>query len=51
MSDKKFKPIPKFNDHGSSCSGHANVMLDCTYEKQEERNLIIHCLDNYIEEE
>jgi len=52
MSDKKeFEPIPKFNDHGSSCSGHGNFMLDCTYEKQEDRLLIAKCIDNYITEE
>jgi len=48
--NKKLEAIPRFNDHGSSCSGHANEMLDCTYEKQEDRNRIIKCLDNYIEE-
>lgn len=52
MSNKKtFEAIPKLNDHGSSCSGHANYMLDCTYEKQEDRTLIVSCLNNYIEDE
>lgn len=53
MSDKEevFAPIPKFNDHGSACSGHANFMLDCTYEKKEDRELLSRVVDNYITDE
>lgn len=52
MSDKeKFEAIPKFNDHGSACSGHANWMLDCTYENKEDRTLIANCVGNYITDE
>lgn len=51
MSDEKFEGIKPFNDHGSGCSGHANWMLDCTYTKKEDRDLIIKCLDNYIPKE
>ena len=51
MSDEKFEGIKPFNDHGSGCSGHANYMLDCTYTKKEQRDLIIKCLNNYIAEE
>ena len=45
--DKTFEPIKPFNDH-TSCQGHANFMLDCTYERKEDRDLIIKVLDNYI---
>lgn len=52
MSDKEevFEPIPKFNDHGSGCSGHANEMLDNTYETKEARSRLVKCVSNYIEE-
>jgi hypothetical protein len=43
--------IPKFNDHGSNCKGHANYMLDCEYENQEDRELLVKVLDNYIDED
>lgn len=51
MSDEKFEGIKPFNDHGSSCQGHANYMLDCTYTKKEDIQLMITCLDNYIPKE
>ena len=51
MSNDNFPEIKPFNDHGSGCSGHANYMLDCTYTKKEDRELIIKCLDNYIPKE
>lgn len=44
---KKLNKIPAFNDHGPTCHGHANFMLDCTYEKKEDRDLITNILDNY----
>jgi hypothetical protein len=47
--EKKFEPIPAFNDH-TNCKGHGNWMLDCTFEKEEERGVLIKALDNYIEE-
>lgn len=46
---EKLKPIPVFNPH-TNCKGHANFMLDCTYEKQEERDLLIKVLENYYGE-
>lgn len=46
VKKKKVKPIPKFNDH-ANCKGHANFMLDCTYEEQEDRNLLIGIIDRY----
>lgn len=46
--EKTLKPIPRFNDHGANCKGHGNWMLDCTYEKQEDRDNLIKVLDNYI---
>ena len=45
----KYPKFTPFNDH-SNCAGHANFMLDCTYEKEEDRKLIQMVLDNYIEE-
>ena len=45
----KLTPIPPFNPHGKGCSGHQDSYLDCTYEEQGERDLLIRCLDNYIE--
>ena len=45
-----FKPVPRFNDHGSTCKGHANHMLDCTYEKKEDRERLVSILDRIIEE-
>ena len=47
MIKEKLQKIPAFNDHGSNCSGHANFMLDCTYEKQDDRDLIIKIVENY----
>lgn len=44
-----FKPIERFNDHGSTCKGHANHMLDCDYTEKEDRDLMVTILDNYIE--
>jgi hypothetical protein len=46
--EKEYKPIPRFNDHGSACKGHANAMLDCEYTKQEERDLLSNVLTHYI---
>ncbi len=45
---KKLKPIPRFNDHGGTCKGHANFMLDCTYEEQEDRDALSRILSRYI---
>lgn len=44
--DKIYKPIPAFNDH-SNCKGHANVLLDSTYETKEEVDLVKKIIDNY----
>ncbi len=44
-----YKAVPRFNDHGSSCKGHANSMLDCEYTKKEERELLIAIIDNYTD--
>ncbi len=48
LTTMELKPIPRFNDHGAGCKGHANWMLDCTFEKQEERDVMIQTLDHYI---
>jgi len=47
MPPKTFKPVQRFNDHGSGCKGHANFMLDCTYENKEDRDLLHTILGNY----
>ena len=44
----KYKSFPKFNNHGSSCKGHENYMLDCTYEKEEDRQLLLKVLNHYF---
>jgi hypothetical protein len=46
----KLTPIPPFNPHGKGCSGHQDSYLDCTYEEQSERDLLVRCLSNYIVE-
>lgn len=47
-AEKKFEPIKAFNDH-PGCKGHANYMLDCTYEKKEDRDLMMEILTKYID--
>ena len=47
--EKKYQPIPKFNDHGSSCHGHANFMLDSTLEIESERSAVILAVDKRIQ--
>ena len=41
--------IEPFKDH-SNCTGHANYMLDCTYEDKEDRDLLSNVLDYYIKD-
>ena len=48
MKNFKYKSFPKLNDHGSSCIRHANWMLDCTYEKEEDREVLDKCIANYL---
>jgi hypothetical protein len=50
MTEKIYKPIARFNDHGATCKGHANWMLDCEFTKQEERDVMINVLDRLINE-
>lgn len=45
---KTFKPIQRFNDHGASCKGHANFMLDSTYEDEDDRKALILALNSSI---
>lgn len=49
--EKEFESIPRFNDHGSTCSGHGNYVLDCEYKIKDQRDLLVKVLDNYIENE
>lgn len=44
------KSFPPFNDHGASCKGHSNHMLDSTMENEEDREAFIRVLDKYINE-
>lgn len=46
-TEKIYEPVPPFKDH-TNCAGHANAMLDCTFEKQEEVDLGVKVLDYYI---
>lgn len=46
-----YKPTPRFNDHGSSCKGHANAMLDSEMTTREERDLMIRAINNYVPDE
>jgi len=48
--EKKYTPIPRFNDHGAGCKGHANFLLDCEYTEQADRDLIVQILDRLINE-
>jgi len=50
MEQKQHKPIPSFNDH-SNCKGHANWMLDCTFVKPEDREVLDKVIGNYLAEE
>lgn len=43
------KPIPRYNNHGQECKGHANWMLDCTFEDIDSREIMINVLDKHIE--
>lgn len=51
MNQKTYPPCPKFNDHGSSCKGHSNAVLDCTFETKEEVDLLKKIIGNYIDTE
>ena len=48
--EKQYPKVEPFKDH-QNCSGHANYMLDCTYEKIEERNALVKTINNYVKEE
>lgn len=45
IKEYKYKSFPRFNDHVSSCKGHANFMMDCEFEKEEDRSLMISVLE------
>lgn len=49
MPEYKYPKFAPFNDH-QGCKGHANYFLDCSYEKEDDRELIQKVLSNYIEE-
>lgn len=44
----EYKAIPRFNDHGAGCKGHANWMLDCEFTSQDDRDILLKALDNAI---
>ena len=50
MEEKQLKPIPKFRPHGAECKNCGNWMLDCEYTRQEERDNLIRCINNYLDE-
>ena len=45
----EYKPIPRFNDHGATCKGHQNHMLDCEYTTKEDRDNLARVIDKYLE--
>lgn len=47
---KQYERVEPFKDH-QNCSGHANVMLDSTYEKKEERDLLVKVITGYVTKE
>jgi len=48
--EKEFYSEP-FNEHASqNCKGHGNNLTSDTYENEEQRELLVKILDNYIEE-
>ena len=49
MKKYKYKSFSPFNDH-SNCKGHANSMLDSTYETEEERELLMKIISRLIKE-
>lgn len=46
--EKRYSLVKSFNDH-PNCKGHANAVLDDTFERKEERELLSNILDNYME--
>lgn len=48
--EKQYEKIPAFNDH-INCKGHGNYMLDCEYTTKDDRDLLVKCLENYIEKD
>jgi len=47
--EKKYEKIPAFKpDSCKGCKGHGNYMLDCEYENEKDRNLLVKVIGNYI---
>lgn len=42
------KTIPRLNNHGAGCKNHSNWMLDCDFSNPEDRETMIHVLDQHI---
>jgi hypothetical protein len=50
--EKQYEKIPSFTpDSDKHCKGHANFMLDHEYQDKESRDLLVNCLNNYIEKD
>ena len=46
--EKQFEKIPAFKpDTCKGCKGHANYILDCEYEKEGDRKLLVNVINNY----
>jgi len=48
--EKKYNKIPAFNPH-NHCVGHSVYMLDCEYQEEAERKLLLEVLSRYIEKD
>ena len=49
MEEKQYEKIPRFvPDTCKNCKGHGVAMLDCEYEKKEDRELLVKVIDNYL---
>jgi hypothetical protein len=51
MKQTKSHYFAPFNEHGSACKGHSNSLTACTFEAQQDRDLLVKCLDNYYPDE
>lgn len=45
----EFKAIPRFNNHGATCKGHSNFMLDCEFISKNDRESMIKAIDASLE--
>jgi len=46
---KEYEKIPPFNPH-NNCTGHGIYMLDIDYTDKDDRDLLVKCLNHFIDE-